>query len=196
MKFRNLIFTVYLAGAIVMSAGCRGTNITTVQVRQDIDFSFIKKVAVLPLENFTAEKSAGDAIRQMVIHEMLASGFVDVSMPGDVMTAIEKTGIRNGHVSNLNAEQIKAVGSALKVQAVVFGSIERFGDTKSGNYTVPELTVTLMMADANSGSILWSVTKTSVGDSFLARHFGARSPTMSEIMVQVVRDAIRTLAKQ
>lgn len=193
MKLLKIIIPACLICVLFMSAGCRSNNVTTVHVRQDIDFSFIKKVAVLPLDNLTTEKTAGEAIRQMVIHELLASGVVDVTNPGDVITALDKANIKN--VSSLNADQIRTIGNALKVQAMVFGSVERFGETKSGNYTYPELTVTLMMADTNSGSIIWSVTKTAVGDSFLARHFGARSPTMSEIMVQVVRNAISTLTR-
>jgi len=160
-------------------------------MRQDYDFSFIKKVAVLPLQNITTDKFAGDVIRQVVISELLASGLVDVVVPGEAEAAINKLGIRR--TESLNTEQIKALGNALKVQAVVFGSVDKFGEVRTGNISAPEVTITLLMADAISGSIVWSVTKTGGGVSFMARHFGSRSETMSETVLRVVREAIQTL---
>jgi hypothetical protein len=64
-----------------------------------------------------------------------------------------------------------------------------------GNITAPEVTITLMMADTSSGSVIWSVTKTGGGANFMARHFGAKSESMSEAVLRVVREAIQTLYK-
>ncbi|NWF51954.1 MAG: hypothetical protein HXY47_02620 [Nitrospirae bacterium] len=64
-----------------------------------------------------------------------------------------------------------------------------------GNISAPEVTITLMMADATSGSIIWSITKTGGGASFMARHFGAKSESMSEAIIGVVRESIQTLYK-
>jgi hypothetical protein len=41
-------------------SGCSSDHYATYHKSQDIDFSFVKKVAVMPLENLTDEKSAGD----------------------------------------------------------------------------------------------------------------------------------------
>ncbi|GAB4486895.1 MAG: hypothetical protein OHK006_15280 [Thermodesulfovibrionales bacterium] len=187
--------TLFAAAMISMLAmiGCKSAAPATVHIQQDFDFSSIKKVAVLPFENLSQEKSAGDAVRQVVINELLVSGLVDVSVPGDSVAAVTKLGIINP--SALTAEQMKSIANTLKVQALVLGSVERFGEVRSGTYNVPEVTVTLMMADISSGAIVWSVTKTAVGDSFTARHFGARADTMSETMIRVVREAVQTLTK-
>lgn len=178
---------------VIIAFGCSGQGTPSFYVRQDYDFSFIKRVAVLPLDNITNERFAGETVRQVVISELLATGLVDVAVPGESVAAIEKLGIKS--VSSLNAEQIKAMGNALKVQAIVFGSVGKFGEARTGNISAPEVSITLMMADAGSGSIIWSVTKTGGGASFMARHFGARSETMSETVLRVVREAIQTLYK-
>ncbi|MCG2710147.1 MAG: hypothetical protein L6246_07530 [Thermodesulfovibrionales bacterium] len=158
-----------------------------------MDFGYVKRVAVLPLDNLTNEKYAGEIVRQVVISELLASGLVDVVVPGEVIAAIQK--LRLKPEESLNAEQIKAVGKDLKVQAVILGSVEKFGEARVGNISAPEISITLMMADTSSGSIVWSATRTSGGASFMARHFGARSDTMSETVLKVVREAIQTLYK-
>lgn len=192
---RNLCRLLLLAicPLLIFIYGCAAKP-TAFYIRQDIDFSFIKRVAVLPLDNLTAEKFVGEAVRQVVISELLASGLVDVVVPGEAVDAIEKLRLKS--IQSLNTEQIKAIGNTLKVQAVIFGSVDRFGEVRIGNISAPEVTITLMMADTSSGSIIWSVTKTHGGASFMARHFGARSETMSETVLKVVREAIQTLYSQ
>jgi hypothetical protein len=174
--------------------GCGGKISPSYYISQDIDFSFIKRVAVLPLDNLTNDKFAGEAVRQVIISELLASGLVDVACPGDVIAAYETLKIKTGQ--SPNAEQIKAVGKTLKVQAVIFGAVNKFGEIREGNVSAPEIAITLMMADTSSGSIIWSVTKTYGGASFLSKHFGARAETMSEAVLKVVRDSIQTLHKR
>ncbi len=177
---------------VVLSLGCRG-NVSTYHISQDMDFGSVKRVAVLPLDNLTNERYAGEIVRQVVISELLASGLVDVVVPGEVIAAIQK--LRLKPEESLNAEQIKAVGKDLKVQAVILGSVGKFGEARVGNISAPEISITLMMADTSSGSIVWSATRTSGGASFMARHFGARSDTMSESVLKVVRETLRTLTK-
>jgi hypothetical protein len=185
--------TFILISLAVILFGCAGGGAPSFYIRQDYDFSYIKKIAVLPLDNLTNEKFAADAVRQVVVCEFLSTGLVDVAVPGEAETAFDKLGLRS--VRALSAEQIKTLGSTLKVQAVVFGAVEKFGEVRIGNISAPEVTITLMMADTTSGSIVWSVTKTGGGASFAARHFGARSETMSEAVIRVVREAIETLYK-
>ena len=192
----NSLKKYILAGTLFLlciSFGCGGKGTPAFYISHDIDFSFIKKVAVLPLDNLTNERFAGDTIRQVVISELLASGLVDVACPGDAIAAIETLKLKPGQP--LSAEQIKAVGKVLKVQAVVLGAVNKFGEVREGNVSAPEVAITLMMADTSSGSIIWSVTKTRGGAGFMARHFGARSETMSETMLKVVRESLQTLYK-
>jgi TolB-like protein len=176
---------------LVICSGCAGKGTPSFYINQNIDFSFIKKVAVLPLDNLTNDRFAADSVRLVVISELLASGLVEVTVPGDAVDAIEKLRLKPGQ--QLSADEIKAVGKSLKVQAVILGSVNKLGEVRVGNISAPEVSITLMMADTSSGSIIWSVTKTHGGASFWARHFGARSETMSETVVRVVREALQTL---
>lgn len=171
-------------------SGCARTTFTY-HIREDVDFSFFKRVAVMPLENMTTDKFAAEIVRQAVISELLATGAVDVVVPGDVMYAIDRLGIKS--VALPTAEQIKNVGKTLNVQGVILGSVEKFGDERLGSISAPAVTITLMMADTSSGGIVWSTTRSKGGASFAARHFGARTDTLSETTLKVVRESIRTL---
>ncbi|MEW6067767.1 MAG: hypothetical protein AB1610_05715 [Nitrospirota bacterium] len=181
----------YICLTLIIISGCAGKKAPSFYIATDVDFSFIKRVAVLPLNNLTNDKFAGEIIRHVVVSELLASGLVDCVSPGDAVAAIEKLKLKNEQ--SLGAEQIKALGKVLNVQAVIMGAVEKFGEVREGNISTYEVTITLMMADANSGNIIWSVTKTSAGASFWEKHFGARAETLSETVLKVVRDAIHTL---
>lgn len=176
----------------IFISGCRSADHTTYHISQDVDFSYIKKVAVLPLENMTDEKSAGEIVRQLTMSELLASGLVDVVVPGEVLSALADLGIKK--LTSLTNQQIIAIGRQLKVEAVIMGSVQQYGHVRFGSISAPEVTITLIMADTGTGDIIWSVTKTRGGASFMARHFGTKSDTMSETVLAVVREAIDTLA--
>lgn len=192
MKFLTKPFLLICVLFLIV-VGCRSNGPSPYHVRQDVDFSFIKNVAVLPLENLSNAKDAGEIVRRLVISELLASGLVNVVLPGEVMSAVKDLKIKN--VSSLNKKQIKKLGQDLKVQGIVLGSIEQYGYAKIGSGTAPEITITLMMADTGTGDIIWSATKRRGGDGFFARHFGATSQTLSKTALDVVREAVSTLTE-
>ncbi len=177
---------------IFIFLGCRG-NAPVYHINPDVDFSFFKRVAVMPLDNLTTQKTAGKIVKQVVISELLSSGLVDVVIPGEVMAAINELGIQN--ISSLSKKEINALGKALNVEALIIGSVEQYGEVRVAGVAAPEVTITLMMAEIESGNIIWSITLTRGGLDFMARHFGAKSETMSEIVQGVVRESIQTLVE-
>ena len=187
---KRLTLTCIILAALFYS-GCRSGNPPTYHINENVDLSFVKKVAVMPLENLTSDKSAGEIVRHLVISEMLASGLADVVVPGEVIHAVNDLGIKN--ISSLSKKQIIALGRTLRVQALIMGSVQQYGLVRLTNVSAPEVTITLMMADTGTGDIIWSVTKTRGGASFMARHFGAKSETISEATLTTVRQAIETL---
>ena len=189
LRKRGLLLII----SLFMLIGCRGNMQTPYHVSKDVDFSFIKKVAVLPLENLSREQAAGEIVSRLTISELLASGLLNVVVPGEVMSIVNELNIEN--TSSLNKKQIKEIGRALSVQGIVMGSVEQYGYAKIGSSTVPEITISLMMVETGTGDIIWSVTKRRGGDGFLSRHFGASSQTLSKTALDVVREAVGTLTE-
>ena len=176
--------------SLIFLSGC-STKVETFHISEEYDFSYIKRVAVLPFTNLTDNRNAGEIIRQLVISELLASGLVDVVHIGNVTRALKRQNITD--INSMSVSQIRALGKDLKVQAVILGTVEKYGETRIGAVSAPEVTVTLMMVETDGGSIVWSVTKTRGGANFFARHFGAKPETLSETALRVVREAIQTL---
>jgi len=184
---RTLIIVIMM---VLLIGGCASKR-PTFYMNSETDLSFINRVAVFPFENLTSDRNAGEIIRQLVTSELLATGFVDVAVPGEVRNIASDMGLKT--YTSLSAEEIKEIGKKMKVQAVVLGTVEKFGETRLGNASAPEVTITVFMAETNGGSIIWSVTKSHLGASFLARHFGARAETLTEAAMAVAREAVHTL---
>lgn len=183
-------FVVCLLLAFTYS-GCARPPKPSSYIRQDFDFSFVKRVAVLPFDNLTNEKFASERIRRLVINELLASGLMDVVVAGDLSATLKTAKVES--VTALPPKEIKEIGRALNAQAVLAGSVERYEESKGGSFAAPEISISLVMAEIDSGSIVWSVSASTGGAGFGTRHFGARADTISEASEKVVKKTIRTL---
>jgi len=192
MSLMRRFLMVIMVFVMMAVAGCRSPQ-PTYHIRSDIDFSFYTRVAVMPLKNLSNDQSAGEIVRDVVMSELLASGLADVVVAGEVDGAIEKLGILSP--TALSREQIKRMGDIMNVQALIIGSVDQYGTARTGQVSSPEVTITLLMADTGTGDIIWSITTTRGGASFMSSHFGTRSETMSETVLTVVREAIQTLAE-
>jgi len=159
-------------------------------IRESVDITRIRSIAVLPFENFTRDDFAGEKIRRIVITELLSRG-VDVTEPGEVTKLLSELNVRS--LRSIKTEEIKKVGETLGVDAVMSGSVEAFGISKGINVTYPEVTVNLMLLETGSGNIVWSVRSSTGGASFWTRHFGAEGIPLSEAARRTVEDAIDTV---
>lgn len=184
----------YVALSFALFACVFFTYACNSQIRQytrpDTDLTTIKRVAVLPLENYTSENFAGGRIKSLVIMELLARG-VDVIEPGEVTRALRELKVRS--TTSIMIEDIIKMGELLNIDAVIIGSVETFGISKGVSVSYPEVSIHMMMLGAATGNIIWSVWHTNGGASFWTRHFGAEDWTLDETARQVVKEAFDTL---
>lgn len=186
MSLKNATCIASSVFLLVVLLGCVQAPIT----RPETDIDPIKKIAVLPFENFTADRYAGEKMRRIVITELLSEG-VEVIEPGEVTRLLKEMELRS--LSSLGVPEIQELGKTLGVEAVMAGSVEAFGISQGISVSYPEVTINLMLLDASSGTILWSVRSTSGGANFWTRHFGAEGMSLSETARKVVKKAFNTL---
>lgn len=174
---------------LILMLGACGTSSHFVHTQYD--FSTIKKVAVLPLENLSADQMAGEKVRKAVVSELLAAGVVDVVETGQVNRALAQANIQN--MSTVGTEDLKKVGATLGTQALIVGSVDTYERINVGGANFPEIAITLRAIDTSSGSIIWSATKTGGGVGIAGRLFGVGGDTLSEATQKTVRAALTTL---
>jgi TolB-like protein len=181
--------SMLLAFCLFFVIGC-GTTSKHYYVRQQVDYSSIKRVAVLPFETLTSDEYAGEKIRQSVITELLSRG-IDVVEPGEVTRALVELKIRS--LGSIKISDIQTLAKTLGVEALMMGSVEAYGISRGITVSYPEVSISLRLIEASSGKIIWSVCNTSGGPNFWTRHFGAENISLSETAITVVKEAIDTM---
>ena len=187
-RSRQLCY-ILLAFCLFFVIGCESTS-KHYYVRQQIDYSSIKRAAVLPFEPLTSDEYAGEKIRQLVITELLSRG-IDVVEPGEVTRALVELKIRS--LGSIKTTDIQTLAKTLGVEALMMGSVEAYGISRGITVSYPEVSISLRLVEASSGNIIWSVCNTSGGPNFWTRHFGAENISLSETASKVVGEAIDTL---
>lgn len=176
---------------LMFMMGCRSGP--TVYIHPNADFSLIKKVAVLPFDNLTQDRFAADKVQKILTTELLSIGAFEVVEPGQVLKGLRDQGIENP--SAMITPQIKKVGEGLGAQALIFGTVVDFGESRVGTNPSPEVTVQLRLVETQSGVTLWSVSHTRSGVKIPVRLFGVGGETPTQATQKLMRQEINTILK-
>lgn len=180
-----------LVVVLLVTAGC-GQRITR-YINPEANFSYIKKVAVLPFNNFTNDRYAGEKVRSTVTVDLLSRGIFDVVEQGEVnkilSLVLRAAGVEEGMVTDLDRETLKLLGERLGVQAVVLGSVDEFESRRDEGMVA----VSMRMLDASSGIILWQAKASLTASSALRKLVGVEGDDSSTLTRKVIKRAFDTL---
>lgn len=188
IRKKHKTFLLIACMVMIFMPGCSGT--LTRYSRPNTDLGNIKRIAVLPVENFTSDEYADEKIRSLVIIDLLSRG-LDVIEPGEVIKTLRES--RVWSVDSLSNAEIQNICKILNADAVMAGSVSAFEIKKGITVPYPEVSVYLILYEAVSGKIIWSAWNTTGGASFWSRHFGAEDATLDETSRKVIGEAIDTL---
>lgn len=174
----------------VSVSGCAFSGGMKHYTKPGIDTSQIIKIAVMPFENHTADKFANERIKSLVVIDLLSRG-VEVVEPGEVMGLLREMKIRS--LASITSSHIKQIAKILKVQAVMTGSVGVFQISRGARVSYPEVSIGLMLHEAETSDIIWSSWHTTGGAGFWTRHFGAEGKTLDETAKVLVDDVLDTL---
>lgn len=180
-----------LVPALLALAACSSSSAK--YLHPNADLGAIKRVAVLPFENLTQERSAADKVQKVFLSELLATEAFDVVEPGQVAKLLKAE--RTDSVEALGAADIKRIGEGLKAQGLFMGTVVDFAETRSGSTPSPEVTIQLRLIEVQSGVTIWSASKTRSGASASARLFGIGGQTLTEAARQLMRQQLKGLVK-
>jgi len=193
IKERRFFFTRALSVFFFLMtcvSGCTFVNGIKHYTRPGIDTKFINKVAVLPFANHTSDKYADDRVKSLVVIDLLSRG-VDVIEPGEVIRLLNEMQLRS--LDSITSKHIKEIGKTLEVQAVLTGSVGVFKVSRGATVSYPEVSISLILHEAETSDILWSAWHTTGGAGFWERHFGAEGKTLDETAKILINDVLDTL---
>jgi len=176
----------------LLLAGCGSKNVRESFFRQDVDLGFIETVAVLPFENNSNDKFAGERLRDITITHVLARQIFDVMDKGIVDNALKEEAIDMR--TPLGSTSLKRLAQVLGVQAFLLGTIDQIEEGRKGNYTCPRIALTYRLVEANTGTILWQASGSRSGDSLGGRLFGLEPEDNFQVARGLADELLVTLA--
>jgi len=190
------IFLMFMVVGLLVAAGCSSKMRTTHFTNPKFNFAFVERVAVLPFENLTGDRQAGFRATRLTVTELLASGAVDVVESGEVEAALAKIqGDDYRRIAVPPTEQIITLGTMLKVQAVILGTVTQSDVTRSGTVSIPVVTLDARMIETETGATVWAATHTEKGGSTGARALGSGGQPISVTTRRCVQRLLQTMVE-
>lgn len=182
---------LYLATVLATLSACASSG----HRYQDktMDFGSLRSVAVMPFLNLSRDNLAGDRVRDVFANALLATGAVYVVPNGEVARGLGKVGVSNAAIPS--AEEVVKLGQALKVEAILTGTVKEYGEVRSGSAVGNAISVSIQMQEAASGKVIWTGTTTKGGVSFSDRLFGGGGTPMNHLTEEAVDDLLNKLFK-
>ena len=180
--------------ALLLCGGCSTKNpVATTYVRQDVDLTYITKVAVLPFVNNTNDDFSGERIRDIASTQILAMNIFDVIGRGVVDSGLREMAITAD--TPLDVQPTKRLGKRLEVQGFILGTVNGVGEQRRGSFNYTEVSLTLELIDAESALVLWRNSDTLSGYSLTDRLFGLAPLDAFQVTVDLLRKILATIPR-
>lgn len=160
-------------------------------VHPNVDFSFVRRVAIFPFQNLSDVQQAGPRLQSVFTAKILEIEGLDVLNPGET-----ESGVIDQRIA-LDGDpapaQMTQLGKRLGVDAVFFGSVEEYGlDRLSGNPS-HAVTATFKLVETQTGTVIWNCQVHVGGMSLWRKLFGGGPPSMYSVSEKAVDQALGTL---
>lgn len=181
----------WIAVALVLAgtAGCsaRGRR----YLDPNMDFGAVRSVAVMPFANLTRETAAAERVRDVFATMLLSTGALSVVPIGEVQNAISTQGVATPAAPS--TEAVTKLGRALKVDAIITGTVREYGEVRSGASSANVVSISVQMIETTSGKLVWSASSTRGGVSMADRLLGSSGTPMNQVTEEAVDDLIGQL---
>ena len=182
------IIGIILVVMLLFLPGCgfRKAPTTTSFIRENTNLALIQTVAVLPFEG----GGRAPRIRELTMTQLLAANIFDLVDKGRVDIFLKQEAITPG--APIDAFTIRRLGETLKVQAVLFGSVEQISESR-GSAVFSEITMTLRLIECETGLLLWQASGRGSGYSLADRLFGFAPKDTFQVTLKLLDDLFATM---
>ena len=151
---------VVLAIGVLALVGCA----STVQEWVKPGAAHINRLAVLPFENQTSALRAGQAVSDLLVSELLATGATTVMDPSEVADLLRRESLDSADAGRLPSAQ--RLGRILQVSHVLQGAVTEYR-YKPGLSETPAVGVTARLIDVTTGEVVWTASHARLGSSWI-----------------------------
>jgi len=185
--------TVLLAGfaAILLSIGCGGARAKVTYHDANMDFGLIRTVAVLPFENLSDDTAADAAVRDVFMTMLQATGAVYVLPPGEVGRGISRLSLSSPSAPTV--EEAVRFADIVGADVLITGTVREFGELRSTGNAANAVSVSVMMLDGRTGTVVWRASTSAGGIKAVQRVFGGGGQPMDKVLRKAVSDLLDKL---
>lgn len=187
--FRPARILLFLALAFLTS--CAAENSLTQYHSQDMDFSSLKTIAIMPFANLTRDNQAADRVRDTFINNLLSTGALYVIPTGEVARGVARVAPTDPTAPS--GEETERLAAVIKADALVTGVVREYGEVRSGSTSSNVISISVRMIEAGTQKVVWSASSTKGGISIKDRLLGGGGRPMDEITEEAVNDLINKL---
>lgn len=189
MKTKSLSLWLILTVLAVVGPAC--SSGTSSYVRDDVDFSHVRRVAVIPFRNLSQDLHASTRVYSVFMTRLLARESVDVMALGEVLSAMNR--LRLNADEELSQAQLVALGKELGVDGLFLGEVDEYGLERSSNDRIYLVTATFSLTETETGSLVWTAQVHQDGGSLGRKLFGGGSASQHDVTASAVDQALGTL---
>jgi hypothetical protein len=188
----RLAVGIAIVALILPASACAGKRAAEVTFRDpQMDFSLVRKVAVLPFENLTTATAASDRVRDVFMTMMQATGSSYVVPPGEVARGVDRASVARPTMPT--SDDAVNLGKVIGVDAIITGVVREYGEVRTGNSSAGVVSVSLTMMETQTGKVVWSASATRGGVDAADRLFGGGGEPMDLVTADAVRDLLDRL---
>jgi hypothetical protein len=148
------------------------------------------RVAILPLANYTAQHDAPAHVAPLLVAEVGVKPGVRVADAGAVEAALAREPWLL--LDRVPPDLVQRLADSLAVDALLVGSLQAFDWRDTAGERVPQVSISLRLVSASSGSTLWSAVHSRDGDDAEWLFGFGRVRSLEQLAAQTVREMLRT----
>jgi len=198
MKYKALLISCIFIALLMTTAGCGSLIESRSFINPNADFTFYTRVGLLPFNNLSDDRLAGEKMTEVFMTELLIGGGLDVMDPGQFNTVVAQVLKTNAPIAGqeLSPAQLTQIAEIAKVQGIFMGTIHDYKMLQIGGEQYPLITMTVKFIDAPTGTVAWqSSTSATGGPNFPIISIG-ETFTLGALGQKVSKKVVRKFYKE
>lgn len=185
-----------LAGIVVVLffLCCACSNTSQHFTSSAVGLGYIKKIAVLPLENFTSAKGIDERSRELLTTRLLSLQLYEVVEKGELHSFLQDE-VRTKEKALIDQRTAKRMAREFNIEAYLTGSVDEYTEVRNGSYSYPVIALTLRMVDINTGNIVWQASADDSGYSSAGRIFGLSAEGTNAVLFRLIDRLLNTMSE-
>jgi hypothetical protein len=126
-------------------------------VNPDADVSFYKKVAVIPLQNMTGDRYAGDRVTRAMMTELMIARPFRLVEPIEVLDRLAAKNASPDASGHVDPSKLKEALAGLDATGVIRGAVTEYEVRRTSSEELPLVSFDLEMIDLETQTVVWRV---------------------------------------